>query len=419
LTDVQLQLIGDRMPELSRWADPDNTRFLRELTNFYLYRSKRSVKGGRQILELAKELAAVAVSMRELGADSIGEQGRLYQSLRRFMFFETRAVREYHMLDSLFKVVMSWLSEHRNDGEIARSQFVYQAQKRGWFDRSRQGKVDSSGTQTDSSDFASAAVDMFKIFFGTSDRDFENAARVLTGRLRCSGEDPKPEDRQGFITYRYSSRPGDIVRTFTVVTPPSDRYPYCYFKNFYSDDEGGTKVSDGVAVRLENATYLLGRINQGEAIKLFVLPSVAQSSSLLMGLLCTVSADGQPLMSRVVLERSKYSDSRASPEVRPCVISSSRAERDVSAKIRHRLRNYIEFDIDRKIYSIDQKSLISTSMMVELVGRMCEGKFKLGNISFNPASHDFYPFNQALLTYNGNSRERHYLSGAADNDPMP
>jgi hypothetical protein len=382
------------MPEIL-WSDEDNLRTLREATFIYLYRTATH-EGGAPLSDLARRVSSGA------GTGTIDQN--TYQALRRFMFAETRGVRQGRLLEGLFQIVIRWFYENRNKGDVGRSHIVYSLQRRGWFspfEASSRAKPDQSALPQ-VAEFAFSAVEMFSIFFGTSERDFEQAAKFLTGRARCAGLSPSDADRQGFVTYRYSAIPGRVVKTFTVVTPPSERMPYCTFRNFYQhQDIGLSKESIGVVVRLERGLYMLGRINDGEAIKLVVLPNAVQKSRFLNGLVVTTSDSGAPLVSRIVLERT---EKKHSDEIGPEVMPFERAMKVLDPRILRWLRNYTEFEMDKTIVSTDDNEPISVHRLVELVGRYCSGKFELNREPFNPADHRHYPFNQALLTYDPRER---------------
>lgn len=387
------------------WDDYENIRFLRELANFYLY--KKGGNGGLPLslvaADLERRMASSGSKQRRGSSSNIRrekERHAVYQRLRRYMFYETITVRDPRLLNALFEEVMEWLVANDEEGEVSRSHFISLARSRGWFDRLGMKTRRSEHRPTDEIDeSAAAAADMFRVFFGTSHREFENAAMGLTGRTRCDDPEPGPNDSQGFITYRFSSRPGDIVKTFTLVTPPSEKHPYCSFQNFYHSDDGVTKESRGVALRLDRATYMLGRINRGEAIKLFILPSVTAAAKLICGLVATISDSGTPLVSRVVMERTLHKSPNASPEVRPTIVPHNEVGGRVDPRIVRRLRNYTEFEMGREIYSTTLKEHISTPIMVEMVSKLCDKQFTLQGASFNPASHEHYPFNQALLSF--------------------
>jgi hypothetical protein len=147
---------------------------------------------------------------------------------------------------------------------------------------------------------------------------------------------------------------------------------------------------------------MLGKVEQGDAIKMFVLPHITPNSNITSGLLISTNRHGAPLVSRVVLERTNFKHSN---QIRPRVVPCEDVSREVqNSEIIRRLRNYTSFEIGTKIYSEDLKENVSAERVVKLCGKYCGNKFTIGGKPFNPADHRHYLFNQALLVYDPKER---------------
>jgi hypothetical protein len=397
--------------------DNGGRRLLRELTVLYMLRQG---SGGVPLSPTALDalLWASAGSGSAKGRtrprEAEGTRSRAqYQQLRRFLFNQTGESQSDLLMDQLFQLVVPWFFHASRDGEMANCGYLAQAESRGWFRFVKTSKIGVRKTKLD--EYAIAAgkaadiADVFALGFNISMRDYEEAGEYLTGRKRCRESEPSESDIAAFVTYRYSSSPGNVVRTFTVVTPPSSRYPFCWFQNFYRySDRQLSRDCSGIAVKLGSAVYLFGTLPPHDGIKLIVLPYAAGKAQILSGLITTCNNNGAPLMSRVVLERSAVSRiEQLKKNEKPDILSYPIPKHlQPSREVLWRIRNHVKFEIGNEIEwrSSDGIERVTAQKMIDSVGKLCDGQFTLGDEPFNPADHIHYPFNQALLLYSAEER---------------
>lgn len=252
---------------------------------------------------------------------------------------------------------------------------------------------------------------MLAIGFDIAPRDYAEASEFLTGQRRCAGPTPSETDKTGFLTYRYSTTPGNIIRTFTLVTPMSTEYPFCWFQNFYRYPERQLiRDCSGVVVKLGNAIYMLGMLPPHEGFKLLVLPCSAGQAGRLSGLIATANNGGTPLMARVGLERVEATRLQMLvPEQMPGILQYPVAKgARPDDEILWRIRNHIKFEVggDIVLHAKSGREKITAARMKDIVEKRCRGMFTLGKVPFNPADHIHYPFNQALTLYSGDERTK-------------
>jgi hypothetical protein len=409
-----------KSPESKRFPYWDNggRRLLRELTYLYLHRPG---PGGTSptITHLAN-LLGPPETRRKAEDDASPKDRARYQRLRNFLFNLTDAPHSV-LMNELFAIVVPWFAKQCRSGEFAKCGYLPQVESRGWFAYIKHQPAASKATIdafTAAADTAAELADMLAIGFDITVRDYEEASAHLTGHKRCSSGDPNAADQVGFVTYRYSSAPGNIIRTFTSVTPVSSRYPFCWFQNFYRYPERElVRDSSGVVVKLGNAIYMLGLLPPHDGIKLIILPYAAGTANLLSGLIATANNDGAPLMSRAVLRRAAASQpDQLSPNQQPGILRYPIPKSQVPPDdVLRRIRNHISFEIGNEIIWRGPKGFesVTADRMNEIVGKLCRGKFKLKGKAFNPAQHIHYPFNQALLMYDAEERK------ALSTDPQP
>lgn len=401
----------------SYWANPEHTRLLREVTHYYLMREgySRGHKRPLGFAELDREVAA-SVSRRASEAtspevpspagDSAGKRSSSYEVIRDFLYNESQTHSKLAVIEDIFQHVVEWFQTHR-DGLARDTLYLRTLDDRRWFERlARSEAVPGAAAQRpDGARFSAAIEDMLRSYLQIDHASSQSAAATLTGRRACAGAQPAPSERQGFETYRYSSIPGKIVKTFTVVTPPSTARPFCTFRNFYRNPESTVhKESDGIVLSLKHAIYCVGAVRSpaGDAIglKVMIIPH-SPSADIFSGLMLTVDDQGSPITARVVLKRTA---ARHSSDCPPDVIPFEQADAAIDAQIIRRIRNHIDFEVGSRIYSTDEERHVGTSDIVRLVGHYCGAKLQTGGRSFNPAAHEFYPFNQALRCFDHQER---------------
>jgi hypothetical protein len=392
--------------------DNGGRRLLRELTFLYLHRQGPGPNAlsiaqlGRLLQETSKPLSR----SRDSRSQPTEETARArYQRLRHFLFNLTDQPHSDDLLGQLFQLVVPWFDEARRHGELEDCGYIAEVQSRGWFDYFSAGRP--PGTNAKESVYEAAAkkaaqvADMLAIGFGITSRDYSDASEHLTGKKRCEGSDPVARDQVGFLTYRYSTLPGNIIRTFTVVTPMSARFPFCWFQSFYRYGKSKlSRDSSGIVVKMGNAIYMFGILPPRDGVELMILPSAAAEAELLSGLVATANNEGTPLMGRVVLVRSgatRLQSLRANEQ--PGVLEYPIEQRQrLSKEVLWRIRNHVLFEIGQEIvwHGPNGDENITAHRMKGLVARLCKSAFSVTNGAFNPADHIHYPFNQALTTYN-------------------
>ena len=379
--------------------DEERSRALRELAYYFLYKSHKG-DGGLTLTELTRELGFIQKPARNAKGPPEVDRAA-YAALRRYLFGHTRAIRNEAILEKLASTVIAWLKKEQGKkrGEAAGSHFVQLAESQAWFDINVARRSGADATEARDASRAEVVADMMRNAFEASEQQFMRAAELLTGSGRCAGEVPAASDRKGFLMYRYATDTGNVVRTFTLVTPPSKRYPFCWFQNYYSYERMDfTRECCGVVVDLNNTIYMFGPLGRGDGVKMIVLRNVARKASIYSGLISTLSDTGVPLMSRVVLERTPATSLRALGKLKPTVLEYPASEIK-NAQIRRRLRNHIQFKIGTEILDKEKNEYITADQMRVMVGDQYRSRLSLDGKPFNPADHIHYPFNQALMCF--------------------
>jgi hypothetical protein len=273
---------------------------------------------------------------------------------------------------------------------------------RDWF--TALGQTAASDTPAATS-FDDELLPLFEEFFQIDARAASRAAGLqLTGHETCRGDQPTSAELQGFETYRYSVLPGRVVRTFTLFTPPCGSWPFCSFENIYKNEQGrSAKHSSGIALKLEHGIYCIGRFHGAKdkktpGLKIIALPNQVWTDPILHGFIVTRDEGARLLVARTALKRS---DAKALEEGKPTVIPFEEVSSTVDEDVVKRIRNTVGFEIGRLLYCNETHRHIDADHMVEYVAELCQSRFTLDERPFNPASHSFYPFNQALVPYSG------------------
>jgi hypothetical protein len=384
----------------TRWDD-EGKRVLRELGFLYLFKAKPG-PGAMTFAELARRVDDVRPPEKRHS-----KSGASYQGLRRFLFNQVRSPHSPELLDGLLRVVVTWLRDHQDDKELKQSPYLPLVERLGWLalvgKRTTKRKPAKAHEEEDRIvESVAVLAEMLTTASGIDEHHFEDAAEKLVGRRRCSGEAATHEDKAGFLTYRYGATPGNLVRSFTVVAPPSERQRFCWFENFYRNKGTGySRDCAGVAVQLRDGIYMLGLLGPRDGFKLMVLPSANASATILCGLVATSSGEGDPLMARVVLQRTNVTSlSKLPAELKPDAIAYPRSLTVLAnEELKWRLRNHIAFEIGTEIRTGRNRRSMTAGQMKAEVGELCEGRFFLNGEVFNPADHIHYPFNQSLMCY--------------------
>jgi hypothetical protein len=312
-----------------------------------------------------------------------------YQSVNRFLRFDSAAPKDASLLDALAFAVLSGLDElirspgHRRLAEA----FDSTVDLRTRFRRYQQHEVD-----VDTVDAHAEKRYDFRI----SEAQSAAAAEYL---LADQGREVS------YACYRYSATVGFIAKSSLVITAPRGTGGYCQFENRFKNREGATREATGVCYREGDWIYFLGQIRNATSLKVLAVRAMGNSPApVLQGVL--MSRGDSPLVGRVALKRLtvRLRDDELGER-------SERTDREFKSAafintIRPIIVNSIEFQLQEQLYyqparrrhaiAIDQKDMVAE------VGRLLKGKFFFrkgrtkGQQVFNPARHIHYPFNQAI-----------------------
>jgi hypothetical protein len=221
-------------------------------------------------------------------------------------------------------------------------------------------------------------------------RYFEPYDRVML-------ESGREVEQAQFICYRYSSSPGYIVKSFTVVRPPGEDAPVGTFSNFYNDRDGNpTSRTTGVILSFHRAIYLIGEIDNGAALKIVAFPKLSGVSNTITGLLLTQRRNGKHASGRMVFKRTniKHSD-----DADICEAPVNDLANEIEP-FKSKLRNSIDFELDEPVI-FNGVGVLSQDDMVAKVGETFRGKMFIGEgeqkRDFNPAHRTHYTYNAALV----------------------
>jgi hypothetical protein len=378
--------------------DADSRRDLREMALVHLFMAKGG-EGAMTFTELADSVAKEMKTSRE----------RVYPNLRRFLFGHVQSPRG-GLLDALLRHLVAWFNENRGIPDVKQSPYPAIAKARNWLAPAR-GRPKRSprgnGPKHEAGELhqVRALADALMGAGGIDEQHFREASERLTGRTlghHASGP------CAGFITYRYGATHGNIVRSFTVVMPPTESERFCWFRNYYRiEGTGYERNCSGIVVQLHAAIYMLGVIGPREGLKLIMIPNASPEAKILSGLVATTTAQSKPLVSRVVFERTGVTHVDKLPQAqRPDVVTYPDSQSVLAnTELKWRLRNHIAFEIGTEIYDNETHESIPAAVMKDLVRARFSKRLSLNGKPFNPADHLHYPFNQALVCYDAAERK--------------
>lgn len=387
-------------------------RLLREITYLFMHRRGKG-HAPLSISELGKLLDEQASG----AASRKGKvRGRAREArLRYFLFGLTEKPHSSELFSRIFHLVVPWFKLATQRGELRQCRYKTQVESRNWYAYLDEAPTpvevsyDSEGAGYNS---AAQIADMLALGFDITDREFAEAAEVLTGRRDFVEGDATETDARGFVTFRYSTTAGNIIRSFLQVSPLTRRFPFCRYQHFYRyKDRDLERDTCGVAVRLGRAIYLIGMLPPREGFEVMVLPMHSGSASLLSGLVLTANNVGEALVSRVAMEKSSSVFANVEAASAPALLRYPIRKKDMpSREVLLRIRNHIDFEVGDEIQYQGKQGveMISARRMTELVKVACDGLFRLGGVDFNPADHFHYPFNHALTPYDSGERPKEW-----------
>lgn len=204
-----------------------------------------------------------------------------------------------------------------------------------------------------------------------------------------------------FLTYRFTSKPGYIQRSFTVVHRPSSSLPVTRFANYF-EHKGRVRQSHGMVLPFAKQLLFIGQSDGGEAPKIM---SIAESKPQndYSGLLLSFEPDGDMVACRFLMCRTKDIQHHDKAGTGPKKISESGLTNEQIDKIRNRIPFVLENGIeDENGNEIEQREMVT--LVASLLLRKGRSGNHLLNMKaataakplFNPADHEHYTFNAAL-----------------------
>lgn len=198
-----------------------------------------------------------------------------------------------------------------------------------------------------------------------------------------------------FICYRYDAVTPNIVKSFCSIHRPDGNSPVCRYGQYYQTQFGRKRISNGIILAFHGVVAFVGSVDNGEAIEVFVFRKQRFAQKIYDGLMLTISDEGGPVATRLVLVRTKIEND----EDAGTGVFSVGEIRDEAGPYLERVRNRIHFTLEDEV--LFEGKPISQRDIVSLVARLIQGeegpilRFSGGD-PFNPASSDHYTFNSAL-----------------------
>lgn len=249
-------------------------------------------------------------------------------------------------------------------------------------------------------------IDSLRAIFGIPDEKGRDSHRLL---LR---HDDRSHVRQAYVCYRYSSKPGWVVKSFVSIEQDILGSPFSIFEHWYQDVDGVGRSTRGHVLPMRRATYLIGSIDNGEAMKIIALHSSA--SPRIKGLMLSISAKFDPLVARVVLYRCNYnnhndaaigtfSENNLDGNLRADLVTSNNIPAEM-ARLRSDLSNEVSYSIPAHVRDlhdryVDRESFISIvhqSLNLHTDRPALKLRTENSEKPFNPFADGHLLFNSAL-----------------------
>lgn len=162
-----------------------------------------------------------------------------------------------------------------------------------------------------------------------------------------------------FICYRYDAVTPNIVKSFCSIQRP-DRYsPVCRYGQYYQNPDGRKRISRGIILAFHGVVAFVGSVDNGEAIEVFVFRRQRFAQNIYDGLMLTLSDEGGPMASRLVLVRTKFKND----EDAGTGVFSVGEIRDEVGPYLERVRNRIHFTLEDEVLfegrPISQREIVS------------------------------------------------------------
>ncbi|MCR9139824.1 MAG: hypothetical protein NXI27_27780 [Alphaproteobacteria bacterium] len=266
------------------------------------------------------------------------------------------------------------------------------------------------------------------------------AIQILTNANRDPESDPLSAASKGFFgssesgnpghqffeTYRFSSKPGEIDKSFTVIKPPLELLPITRFVNFFQAEESALSSTeeiepeshnrrvDGLVLTFARGTYLIGPSENSGFLKIMVLKPISTGVATLHGAALTSDFRGNLVMGKVLLKRTdiarvKYLQSEGRKPLGSYEISE--LDNELSPSELRELRNECDMKLEHEICEwngneyeeINQLTMVGrVETLLSGMGGDEGGRFVLKQTNngkytnFNPASVEYYTFNGAI-----------------------
>ncbi|WP_339713121.1 hypothetical protein [uncultured Sneathiella sp.] len=259
---------------------------------------------------------------------------------------------------------------------------------------------------------------LFGSFHNLASGPVEKATERFFGSAVLIGTQSENAEELFFETYRFSSTPGIIAKSFTVISPPNQKSRMTIFLNFFKtdDDKNPIRKTIGMALGLESGTYIFGPSMDGKAFKTLVLNSVETNKPSISGGVITTDGDDTPVMGKMLLERiNNVTDSRQLGNKGRLEIGNygyEEIKEELGAKKLNQLRNILDMTLEGQLMEVssdgsDPKKINQATMVErtqEILNQglgekdrflVSEGEGKTSK-PFNPASTEHYTFNSSI-----------------------
>jgi len=202
------------------------------------------------------------------------------------------------------------------------------------------------------------------------------------------------KNRRFFITYRFSSAPGKIQKSLTIITKRKIGAPVT-FTNAYKSD-GGDRITRGIVMPFGSQIVFAGNVD-GDAIKVMVMRKFRQPRDRYFGILITNEADGEIVSGRFSMIETEYTNHK---EIGKYLVTTDEIPSEHMDLV-ERIRNRVDFCLEKTYYDkndeeIDEKDILSNTATLlreeKDIYYIENGQKKF----YNPADRDSFTFNSAL-----------------------
>lgn len=246
-----------------------------------------------------------------------------------------------------------------------------------------------------------AFIRLLSQFLGISPTDSSREAGVY---VPMSGEEPfhlqDTEYQQAFLCYRFSSEAGKVAKSFTVVMTPSTTSPFCYFHNYFKDEDyTEPRQVVGAVLPLAQATYFVGRVGEDQGLKVIAFrKSDGRLRERHLGLVMTFDGNSEIVVSRFLMVPTEIPHHKDA-DIGLRTVDQLKHEVQDGEAVLDAIRNRVEFvpeaqiQLDGGVLTVDQMVLEIANALQSETGAP---RFTMGGEAFNPADGESYTYNSAL-----------------------